>query len=137
MLRINPNAEAAAITTAAPFTETDAEEFIYPYDLLADIYLSHITDNRRSDWVRESSRVRNINDRWWMVPLNEINPQDIAQWLNDLTDAGVAPREIKMIRKTFRRSYEMGRKWNVPGAVTNPVRNVTRRFIAFDPATDA
>ena len=70
---------------------------------------------------------RHVVPRWGKLRLNDIRTQDVAVWLASKADDGLAPATIEKIRVTFSRSFELGRQWNVPGAETNPVRNVPRR----------
>jgi len=63
------------------------------------------------------------------LPLNsldEITTPDVANWLADLRDKGLAPATVEKIRIVFNRSFELALKWQTPGVRMNPVHGIPR-----------
>ena len=55
----------------------------------------------------------------------------MSKWLGD-KHRNLAPATVEKLRVTFGRSFELARKWNLPGAEINPVRAVPRFLQAAD-----
>jgi integrase len=67
-----------------------------------------------------------ILPKWSKVRLTDITPQQVARWLQDKDDEGLAPASVERIKSTFGRTFELARRWNIPGAEINPVRGLPR-----------
>ena len=80
--------------------------------------------------------------QWGKQRLDEITTPQVAKWLADLRDRGLAPATVEKIRITFNRSFELALKWQTPGVKFNPVRGIPRpkfsnareRFLTSDEA---
>lgn len=68
-----------------------------------------------------------LRPRWGKVRLSDIHTRDVAKWLAEKLDGGLAPATVEKIRVTFNRSFELAAKWGIPGGQVNPVRGVARR----------
>jgi integrase len=67
-----------------------------------------------------------IKPRWGFKRLDEIKTPDVAKWLAELREGGLAPATVEKIRITFNRSFELAIKWQTPGVKHNPVRGIPR-----------
>lgn len=72
---------------------------------------------------------RHIIPRWANHRLSEITQQDIAKWLAEKAEEGLAPATVEKIRVIFSRSFELALRWNMPGIVKNPVKGIPRKPI--------
>ena len=111
----NP-AEAKAVKKSIP-----------TYAELAAQHLTHVKTYQKRPENTESILRVHILPRLGKLRLDEINTQAIARWLGEKYEEGLAPATLEKIRVVFSRSFELGRQWEIPGAETNPVRNVPRR----------
>ena len=59
--------------------------------------------------------------------LDRHHHQGVAQFLADKRAEGLAPATVEKIRVIFGRSFELGARWEVPGAEKNPTRGVVRK----------
>lgn len=134
MLNSNTDAAVALAAGCNPIVEADETWGNDPYDLLADRYLSYIETFYRCPENVAAIMNRHILPRWEFVRLGEIKPQDVAQWLTDMTDDGLAPATIEKILAIFSRSLDAGRRWNVPGTEINPARSVARNYVVRRPS---
>lgn len=110
-----------------PAGQKEVKKSIPTYASLADQHIAHAMSYLRAPGNTESVLNRHVVPRWGKLRLDEIKSQDIAGWLAELAQDGLAPATVEKIRVTFSRSFELGRQWNLPGAEINPVRNVPRR----------
>ena len=58
----------------------------------------------------------------------------MATWLTEKANEGLKPATVERIRVVFSRSFELAKRWELPGAEINPVRAVPRR--AFNNARE-
>lgn len=110
-----------------PQAEKVEKRAIPTYAELAEQHLEHARAHLRSHQCTEMTLRRHIVPRWGRYRLDEIKTQDIARWLADKVNEGLAPATVERIRVTMNRSFELGSRWNLPGAAINPVKNVERR----------
>lgn len=99
------------------------------YAELAKQHLAHAETYQRSYETTEMYMRRHIVPRWGKLKLSEIHQQDIAKWLAEKGEEGLAPATVEKIRIIFGRSFELASRWNIPGFDKNPVRNIPRRPI--------
>jgi integrase len=97
------------------------------YGELAD---QHITDAKT--YLKRPENLKQVIEthlrpRWGKVRLCDIHTREVAKWLAEKLDGGLAPATVEKIRVTFNRSFELAAKWGTPGGQVNPVRGVARR----------
>lgn len=98
--------------------------------LYADLAAKHIEDaqlHQRSYSTTEMYMRRHIVTRWGRVRLTDIDGRAVAQWLASKRAEGLAAATVEKIRAIMSRSFELGRRWGVPGCERNPCRDVPRR----------
>lgn len=125
-----------------PLGDKEIKKAVPTYAALAEQHLAHAKGYQRS-WESVEGLLRvHLVPRWGKLRLDEIRPQDIAQWLAEKAAEGLAPASVEKIRVTFGRSFELARQWDMPGPASNPVRSVPRpkfdnkreRFLTRDQA---
>ncbi|UUR07584.1 site-specific integrase [Sphingomonas glaciei] len=109
-----------------PLGDKAVKKAVPTYAALAEQHLAHAKGYQRS-WESVEGLLRvHLVPRWGKHRLDEIRPQDIAQWLAEKAAEGLAPASVEKIRVTFGRSFELARQWDMPGPASNPVRSVPR-----------
>ncbi|HVG48513.1 MAG TPA: tyrosine-type recombinase/integrase [Rubellimicrobium sp.] len=109
-----------------PAREKAVKKSIPTYAELASQHLAHAKTYQRS-WDSTQGILRcHLVPRWGRLRLDEIRPQDIAQWLADKAADGLAPASVEKVRVVMGRSYALAQQWSLPGSATNPVRSVPR-----------
>lgn len=107
---------------------TKADKKAVPtYAILAQQHLNHAKTYQRSYGSTETIMRRHVLPTWGKKRLDEIAPHDIVKWLAEKAGEGLKPATVEKIRVTFSRSFELGRQWDVPGCLNNPVSRVPRR----------
>lgn len=96
------------------------------YATLADDHLTFAKTYQKRPGNTESMLRVHIKPRWGSKRLDEIKTPDVARWLAELRDGGLAPSTVEKIRITFNRSFELAIKWQTPGVKHNPVRGIPR-----------
>ncbi|HZG45494.1 MAG TPA: integrase family protein, partial [Allosphingosinicella sp.] len=109
-----------------PLGEKDERRAIPTYASLAEQHLAYAKAHLRSHVSTETNLRVHILPRWAKLRLNEIKPQDISAWLVNKATEGLKPATVEKIRVLFGRSFELGRRWGLPGCENNPVRAVPR-----------
>lgn len=104
------------------------------YSWLADQHLANAKTYQKSYCSTELIMNKHIRPRWDRLRVNEIRPQEIAKWLAEKAEEGLAPATVEKIRVVFSRSFKLAMQWNVPGLQSNPVSTVPRR--RFDNARE-
>jgi integrase len=104
------------------------------YSWLADQHLAHAETYQKSYFSTELIMRKHIRPRWDRARVDEIKPQDIAKWLKEKADEGLAPATVEKIRVIFGRSFTLAMQWEVAGVQSNPVSRVPRR--RFDNARE-
>lgn len=79
--------------------------------------------------------------KWGKVRLTDITARNVGQWLSDLRASGLAPATVEKLRVILGRSFELGARWEIPGAEKNPTRglgkplqNARTRFLSAEEA---
>lgn len=115
------------VTGGDPAADKARKKAIPTYDTLADQHLADVRTYSKNPANVESVLRNHVRPRWGKKRLDEIKTQDVAKWLAELRDKGLAPATVEKIRVTFNRSFELALKWQTPGVTINPVRPVTRK----------
>ncbi|MGV9006326.1 MAG: tyrosine-type recombinase/integrase [Brevundimonas sp.] len=100
---------------------------IPPYSELSAMHLADAKLHQRSYSTTEMYVRRHIVPKWGKVRLTDIETRGVAQWLADKRDEGLAPATVEKLRVILGRSFELGRRWGIPGAEQNPTRGVVRK----------
>jgi len=117
-----------------PAAKKEERKAIPTYSWLADQHLANAKTYQKSYFSTELIMKKHIRPRWDKLRVNEIKPQDIAKWLGEKAEEGLAPATVEKIRVVFSRSFKLAMQWNVPGVQSNPVASVPRR--RFDNARE-
>jgi integrase len=110
----------------SPAAEKETRRSIPTYAALAEQHVAEAKRFQRSWWSTEGIIRRHLLPRWGRLRLNEIRTQDVAKWLGDKAAEGLKPATVEKVRLVLGRSFELGRRWNMPRAEINPVRGVAR-----------
>ena len=113
------------------------------YAELSVQHLAHAKGVMKSYDSLETIMRLHILPRWGKCRLNEITPQAVSKWLAEKSDEGLALATVEKVRVMFSRSFELGRRWSVPGSDPNPARGLSRpkfdnrrqRFLTADEAS--
>jgi integrase len=104
---------------------TKADKKAIPtYADLADQHLAFAKTYQKRPENTESMLRVHITPRWGKKRLDEVKTPDVAKWLAELREGGLAPATVEKIRVTFSRSFELAIKWQTPGVKANPVRSI-------------
>ncbi len=108
-----------------PAAQRETRRAIPSYAELATKHLSY-AKNLRSYSSTESNIRVHILPTFGKLRLTEITPEKVSKWLQQKDNEGLKPATVERVRLTFGRSFELARRWNIPGAETNPVRGIPR-----------
>lgn len=109
-----------------PAVEKAEKKAVPTYAELAKQHLADAKTYQRSYTTTEMYMNNHIVPRWGKLRLSEIKGQDIALWLAQKREEGLAPATVEKIRVIFARSYELARRWKMAGSEINPVKDVPR-----------
>jgi integrase len=108
-----------------PAAERQKKRSVPTYGELAAEHLDYARSLKSYSSTEIALRVH-ILPRWGKVRLTDITPQAVAKWLQEKDEEGLKPATVDRVRMTFGRSWELGRRFKIPGAETNPVRGIPR-----------
>lgn len=111
----DPAAEKAAARAIPLYSELSAQH-------LADAKLHHRSYSTTEAYVRN-----HIIPKWGKVRITDIDVRSVTQWLADKRAEGLAAGTVEKIRVIFGRSFELGKRWGIPGCENNPTRGVPRK----------
>jgi integrase len=112
------------------------------YAELADQHLAFAKTYQKRPGNTDAVLRVHILPRWGKKRLDEITTPEVAKWLAQLRETGLAPATVEKVRITFNRSFELALKWQTKGVQHNPVRGIPRpkfnnardRFLTSDEA---
>lgn len=116
-----------------PAERKERKKAIPTYAELARQHIDHAKTYQKRPENTEAVINGHLVPRWGKMRLDEIKQQDIAKWLAEKRKE-YAPATVEKLRMMLGRSFELGRRWDIPGAETNPVRGVPRK--KFDNARE-
>lgn len=67
-----------------------------------------------------------LKPRWGKLLMSEIHQPDVAKWLAEKREEGLAPATVEKLRVILGRSFELALRWNTPGVTRNPARGIKR-----------
>jgi integrase len=117
---------AETVLGGDPVAKKEERKATPTYSKLAEQHLAEAKAYQRSWWSVESILRLHILPRWGRHRLNEIKPQDVAKWLGEKAAEGLKPATVEKIRAVLHRSYELAKRWNLPGGESNPVHGLPR-----------
>jgi integrase len=109
-----------------PAADRADQKAIPTYASLAAQHLAHAAMHQKRPENTEMVMRRHILPRWGKLHLTVIRSQDVAAWLSEKAAEGYAPATVEKMRVVFGRSFELGKRWGIPGAENNPVRGLER-----------
>jgi integrase len=109
-----------------PAAKKEVRKTIPTYAELAKQHLDYAKTHLRSHSDVEAIMRLHLLPRWGKLKLNEIKSQDIAKWLAEKRESGLAPATVEKIRVVMHRSFELGTKWGIAGSQPNPVKGVAK-----------
>jgi integrase len=110
-----------------PAAKKAAVKAIPRYSELATMHLADAKLHQKSYASTEMLMRRHILPKWGRVLVTDIDGRAVAKWLAEKRGQGLAPATVLKIKAVFGRSFEQGRKWDVPGCDKNPVRSVASK----------
>lgn len=122
--------KSETVLGGSPVDDKKAVKAIPTYAELAQKHLDHAKTYQRSYDTTEMYVRRHILPRWGKKRLTDITQPDVAKWLADKQEEGLAPATVEKIRVIFGRSFELALRWDIPGTDKNPVRGIPRRRFA-------
>jgi integrase len=96
------------------------------YAALAEQHIAEAKSYQKRPENTEAIIRHHLLPRWGKLRLDEITSQDVSKWLGEKAAGGLKPATVEKIRMMLGRSFELGRRWNTPGAENNPVRGIAR-----------
>lgn len=96
------------------------------YAELAAQHLEHVKTYQRSYATTEMYLRVHILPRWGQMRVSEITKAQVAQWLAEKTNEGLALATVEKIRVIFGRSFSLAMEWDVPGVSRNPTLGIRR-----------
>lgn len=97
---------------------------------LADQHLAFVKPTLRSYCTMETAVRVHLKPRFGRTPIDAITEQQVARFLADKADAGMAPASCERLRVVLGRSFELAKRWDLPGSGRNPARGIPRKPIS-------
>jgi len=97
------------------------------YAELAQKHLDYAKTYQRSYKTTEGYVRLHILPKWGKKRISEITQPDVAKWLADKAEAGMAAGTVEKVRIIFNRSFELALRWHLPGVTRNPVKGIPRK----------
>ena len=117
----------AEVTMGGDPAARKAEKKAVPtYAEIADQHLAFAKTYQKRPGNTEAILRVHLCPKWGKKRLDEITTPDVAKWLGELREKGLAPATVEKIRITFNRSFELALKWQTKGVQHNPVRGIPR-----------
>lgn len=111
----------------SPAADKAEKKAIPTYGELAQKHLDYAKTYQRSYDTTEMYVRRHILPKWKAKYLSEITQPDVAKWLADKAEEGLAPATVEKVRIIFNRSFELALRWNMAGVTKNPVKGIPRK----------
>lgn len=113
-----------AVLGGDPAAEKAKTKAIPLYSELASQHLVSAKAYQRSYDSTERIINNHVLPRWGTKRLDEVRQQDVAKWLSEKREGGLAPATVEKIRTMFSRSFELAKQWDLFDR--NPVQAVPR-----------
>lgn len=109
-----------------PVARKQKKKAVPLYSELAAKHLEFARSHQRRPYNTEAVLRIHVTPRWDNMRLDEIKQEDVATWLAQKRDSGLSHSTVEKIRITLNRSFELAKRWRVPGAEINPVHGIPR-----------
>ena len=107
--------------------EAKAEKKAIPtYAALGAQHIAHAKPYHKRPENTEAVINGHLIPRFGKLLLTEITQQEVAKWLAEKRDGGLAPATVEKLRVTLGKSLALAAAWNLPGGQANPVRGLPR-----------
>lgn len=117
---------AEVVMGGDPAARKAEKKAVPTYAELADQHMDFVRTYQKVPGNTEAVLRVHIRPVWEKKRLDEITTPQVAKWLGELREKGLAPATVEKIRITFNRSFELALKWQTPGVKFNPVRGIPR-----------
>lgn len=117
---------AEVVMGGDPAARKAEKKAVPTYRELADQQLAFAKTYQKRPGNTEAVLRVHILPKWANKRLDEITTPEVAKWLGELRERGLAPATVEKIRITFNRSFELALKWQTKGVQHNPVRGIPR-----------
>ena len=117
---------AEVVMGGDPAARKAEKKAVLTYRELADQHLAFAKTYQKRPGNTEAVLRVHILPKWGNKRLDEITTPEVAKWLGELPERGLAPATVEKIRITFNRSFELALKWQMKGVQHNPVRGIPR-----------
>lgn len=115
------------VTLGGDPTKAKAKKRAVPvYADLAKQHLDHAKTYQKRPSNTESVLRLHLIPKWGKFRLDEISQQDVAKWLAEKRAQGLSHSSVEKIRVTLNRSFELAKRWQMPGSEHNPVHGIPR-----------
>lgn len=125
-LKLAKQLRSQVVVGEDPAAQKAQKKAVPTYAELAKQHLAYAETHLRSHANIEAIQRLHLLPRWGTMRITDIKAQDIALWLAEKREQGLAPATVEKLRVTFGRSFELAAKWNIAGGEINPVRGVAR-----------
>lgn len=109
-----------------PAKAKEKKRSVPTYAQLAAQHLEHAKSYQRRPGNTESVLRLHLLPKWGKLRLDEIQQQDVAKWLGEKREQGLSFSTVEKIRIMLNRSFELAKRWQIPGAEINPVHGIAR-----------
>lgn len=116
---------AAVVMGEDPLAEKQKKRSTINYAELARQHIDHAKSYQKRPENSQSVIENHLIPKWGAMRLDEIKQAEVAAWLGEKRKS-LAPATVEKLRVTFSRSFELARRWGLPGAEINPVRGIPR-----------
>lgn len=116
---------AEVVMGGDPLAEKRTKRAVVTYAVLAKQHSDHA-----KSYLKRPENIQSVLDvhlipRWGRLRLDEIKQTEVAAWLGEKRKS-LAPATVEKLRVTLSRSFELAKRWELPGAEINPVRGIPR-----------
>lgn len=124
--KIAKKLRAEVVMGGDPAARKAEKKAVPTYRELADQHLAFAKTYQKRPGNTDAVLRVHIVPKWGNKRLDEITTPEVAKWLGELREQGLAPATVEKIRITFNRSFELALKWQTKGVQHNPVRGIPR-----------
>lgn len=116
---------AEVVMGGDPLAEKKRKRAVITYAELAKQHIDHARNTQKRPENTQSVIDTHLVPKWGRMPLDEIKQANVAPWFGEKRKS-LAPATVEKLRVTLSRSFELAKRWELPGAEINPVRGIPR-----------
>ncbi|MFT5329991.1 MAG: integrase [Parasphingorhabdus sp.] len=109
-----------------PAAEKQEKLAVPTFGELAADHLKFAASYQKSFSSTETNMRLHILTKWGRYKLTDIKQKDVAVWLAEKSAGPLKAGTVEKIRVTMHRTYELGKRWGIPGCDVNPVKGIPR-----------